>query len=102
MAVRERYARTWVTQEGDEISIGLEWRDDDELAFFTIVLKALAQRVLNAYSLADGDFHELAVDHIERWMDEHYPDRAFFVETERQGMGVQVFQPWGLPREDRA
>lgn len=90
----ERYARAWRVKDGFEVSIGVEYRDDGEVDSLTTTLREWADKALQL-----GE-HTVAVSYIETKCRAHWPDRAFFIETEREGRGVQVFQPFGIPKRD--
>jgi len=75
-----------------ECSVGVEWRAADNIAHLSVEAARLAEA---AALLAD---HVYAVNLVERAVASLWPGRAYFVETERDGAGVQVFQPYGLPR----
>lgn len=94
MATREQYARVYQEVYNTEMTIGLELRDGDELAPLTIRMR---DRAFNALVNNQAD-PLVAVYHVESWIRLLWPDRAYFIEIERDDMGVQVFQPYGLPR----
>jgi len=76
-----------------ELSIGLEYKNDEEVESLTEYLKQLADMALSRYA---GNTE--IVGWVEGELRRGYPDRAFFIETERENRGVQVFQPYGVPR----
>lgn len=95
MPAREAYARGWV-QDGDvECSVGIEIREGDDVDELTQYAKLFALEALAAH----GGNHTLVVDAIELRIIFRYAGRAYFVETDEEGRGVQVFQPFGLPRD---
>ena len=98
MAAVERYLRSTVHRQTLEIVAGLEWRDDDD---FDQVRAALKCRLVftSARHALDGD--DVVVKAVEETIRKYWPDRAFFIEVgDPDGDDwVQVFQPWGLPRE---
>lgn len=89
---REAYARGHAVIAGFECSVGIEWRGEPVDS-----LSAWAETIATA-GAHHGD-HARAVRHVEAIIVDLYPERAYFVETERAGAGVQVFQPYGLPRD---
>ncbi len=94
MATRERYARASVSMSGMECTPGLELRKGDDATEVMGFVHATA-----FVALAEGyPFHTQVCDSVERLFTEHYPGRAFFIETEEDGKGVQVYQPFGMPR----
>jgi len=97
MAKREAYARGYACDDQDEITIGIEFREDEDDAHN---MPYLARTWANeALSYCGFSFLE-AVKFLEKKVQQVYPDRAYFIETERDGEGVQVFQPYGLPRDN--
>jgi len=88
---REAYARGYAERDGFEVTVGVEWRSEP-IAGLANWAEALARA---AAEFAD---HATSVRHVENVVTSIYPERAYFVETERAGAGVQVFQPFGLPR----
>lgn len=93
---REAYARTWRSFEGLELSIGLEYveNNNEHVDGLTVWLSDLADRGLRLHRDSVA-----LVGFVERVLREAHPDRAYFIETEREGRGVQVFQPFGIPQE---
>lgn len=96
MASREQYARVYQEVYNTEMTVGLELREGDELAQINIRLRDKAWQAL----IDNQSDHLAAVAHVEAYIKVTYPDRAYFLEVERDDMGVQVFQPYGLPRRD--
>ncbi len=94
MATRESYARVTSAYQGTDCTIGLETRDGDDLHTLLGALEVLAENSLRA---CGG--HEGVVAYIEVALFNNYAGRAYFVETEEDGCGLQVYQPWGMPRE---
>lgn len=88
---REAYARGYAEVDGFEVTVGVEWRTEP-IASFARWVEMVARE---AAALAD---HATSTRHVENIVTSTYPDRAYFVETERAGAGVQVFQPFGMPR----
>lgn len=88
---REAYARGYAERDGFEVTVGVEWRREP-IADLASWAEALAR------AAAEFGDHATSVRHVENVIEAVYPDRAYFAETERAGAGVQVFQPFGLPR----
>ena len=89
---REAYARGHAVIANFECSVGIEWRGEpvDSLSAWAETIAAAGAH--------HGD-HAQAVQHVEAIIVDLYPERAYFIETERAGAGVQVFQPFGMPRD---
>lgn len=96
MATREQYARVYHEVYDTEMTIGLELRDEDEyqLDLLNLQLKEWADGAL----LLNQTAKLRAVQQVEKAIKETWPDRAYFIEIEKGDKGVQVFQPYGLPR----
>lgn len=88
---REAYARGHAERDGFEVSVGVEWRSEP-IAGLAIWAWELA------CAAAEFGDHATSVRHVESVIERVYPGRAYFAETERAGAGVQVFQPFGMPR----
>ena len=91
-ATREAYARGYAERGGFECSVGIEWRDGDDIDGLSRIAHEIAD-----YS-AEWGRHDLATTSAEDKITAHWPGRAYFIETERDGQGVQVYQPFGMPR----
>ncbi len=94
MAAREAYIRCTASLGHMECSPGLEMRPGDRITDIARELKVIA---LTALDNQRND-HERIFMEVEAAMHHRWPDRVYFVETEMDGMGVQVYQPWGMPR----
>ena len=92
--MREMYARGYADRGDVEVTLGIEIREDDVEAL-TIEARSFARRGLNW----GGGNHIEVVREIERHLAEFYPDRAYFIETEEDGKGVQVFDPRDFVKE---
>lgn len=92
MSAIERYARVSRAFGDREGTFGLELRSDD-----VTYLNEEMHATLTAAMICRGD-HLGVATWIETWCAEHYPGRAFFVEHEVDGCGVQIYQPYGMPR----
>lgn len=95
MPAREAYARGWVQRGDVECSVGVEIREGDDVDDMTRWVKRFAWTALALH----GGNHSALVKAVEWRVKYRYPGRAYFVETEEDGKGVQVFQPFGLPRD---
>jgi len=91
-ATREAYARGYAECDGFEVSVGLEWRAGDDIVALSEIVKMVAE------DAAEHDDHALALEAAEIRILTYWNGRAYFIETEHAGHGVQVFQPYGLPR----
>jgi hypothetical protein len=87
--VREAYARGYAQLGDAECSVGIEIREGDPVEEMTVEARLYAARGL---SWAAGN-HDAVVRYIECTLAEAYPGRAYFVETEEAGRGVQVYDP---------
>ncbi len=96
MAKAERYARAYYVEDDFEVTVGVEVRPGDDIEVLGSWAKDLAYLAVESH----WKHHGKVSSYIEGSIARAYPDRAFFVETERDGLGVQVFQPYGLPRTD--
>lgn len=94
MAPREAYARSYFTHNGFEVSVGIELRPGDNVRTMGIDGRAMAADALRH----QGPDDERVAMEVEAMIRRKYPSRAYFIETESYGSGVQVFQPYGLPR----
>ena len=102
MSTCEQYARATAKHPTDptlEATVGVELRMDDDV-------DELAHEVMKTASIAlcgGGGNHVEVVALARDIIRARWPDRAFFVETEETGLtgtqGVQVYQPFGMPRE---
>jgi len=100
--MREMYARGYASEsrvEGVEVDIeatvGIQIREDDDVDELTNYARQLAKRGL---SWGYGN-HVAVVGYIENTLATDYPDRAYFIETEEAGKGVQVFDPRDFVKE---
>lgn len=93
----ERYARAaWVdSQTGIELHPGVEYRAGDDVEQMTVDLQFMAQRAF----WATGANHVALADRVCQAIKYKWPDRAFFIETEENGRGVQVYDPKDFVKE---
>ncbi len=89
---RESYARAWVVKGGLEFSLGLEYDDEEEAEELSAWLKNLGENAL------EHETRVSVVSYAEQIIRTSRPGRAYFIETERENKGVQIYQPYGLPR----
>ena len=98
MPTREIYARGAAYEDAFGPSMechpGIEIREGDDVEELTHWLQATASRALQRW----GGNHLETVRQVEEAVLETYPGRAYFIETEEEGRGVQVYQPYGMPR----
>ena len=96
----EQYARTTALFVDDvnrqmECTPGLEYRDEDDIELLT---SEIGDAALEA--LCDGQpDHKHVSGFVVGWILSNYPDRAYFVETEINGRGVQVYDPKNFVKE---
>lgn len=91
---REKYVRASRSVNGWTVEPGIEWRAGDDFEFMTGMLQDVCERThqIGAYS-ANG-ISETVAELIETV----WPDRAYFVEVHNDDGWIQVFQPFGIPR----
>lgn len=94
MAV-ERYARGEAHLRELSIHPGVEYRDGDDVDEMTHAIQAAGRQVL----LSWGGNHVEAAEEMREWIEFNYPGRAYFVETEEDGRGVQVYDPRNFVKE---
>lgn len=99
MPTRERYVRCHQSCNDEEVTIGLSYELGDDVLWLMHQLDLLVMATLS-YAGGFPDMHERAVSYAEEVLDREYPGRPFFIETEHEGGGLQVYQPWGMPRGD--
>ncbi len=88
---REAYARGYADEGDVEVTVGIELRDDDDFTGETWYAKRLCKIALNLYS---SDLQSAAA-YVEGRLLVDRPGRSYFVEVERDGGGVQIFDPVG-------
>jgi hypothetical protein len=96
MATWERYVKIEMdARYGRWVSIGLEYRDGDDILPLRLAMRACVWDVGEHDEMA----HAQEIGHALRYA---WPGRAFFVElgSRESNDHVQVYQPWGMPRED--
>jgi hypothetical protein len=89
---REAYWRGYAMRDGFECTVGIEKRAGDNPDEWTNRVKRMA-----IAGAIQSDHHN-AERTVEDTIVAVFPDRAYFVETERDGAGIQVYQPLGMPR----
>lgn len=72
---------------------GLEWRTGDDLGSITEDLQDSAKEFSRSHD------HLQASGDMVGWIMSNYPDRAYFVETEKYGCGLQVYDPRDFVKE---
>lgn len=95
----ERYTRVYCCLEDREATVGIEQRAGDDLHELANLIKCDVALVLRRFQL-DTRWISSAQDEMERLIVEWFPDRAFFFEFEEDGIGVQVYNPFQLPRRE--
>lgn len=93
--VRECYVRT-ESHHGDfGCYPGVEYRDQDDLGAMIKHLKWAAGVVLWGHA----PDHKAVAKAMEKWIKKKYPGRAYFIETEKDNGGVQVYDPLDFVKE---
>ncbi len=87
--MREAYFRAAAELYDMEATVGLEMREGDDADETTAVLKMVCGAALTFFRKD----HVLVAADIEQWVLHNYPGRAYFIETEDDGKGVQVYDP---------
>lgn len=95
----ERYTRVYCCLEDREATVGIEQRAGDDLHELANLIKCDVALVLRRFQL-DTRWISSAQDEMEKLIVEWFPDRAFFFEFEEDGIGVQVYNPFQLPRRE--
>jgi hypothetical protein len=95
--MREMYARGYADNDtiACEATVGIEIKGGDDVDQVTRHARFFASCGLG---WGGGD-HAAVVKRIEELIELKYPGRAFFVETEEDGKGVQVYDPRGFIKE---
>lgn len=100
MTTREIYARIWARYKGRELSVGLELLDGEPEHIIRAHQDFLEQVAMD--SLIHYPLDSSAAAAAERQIKSSFGDRAYFVEIDSGPddvrRGVQVFQPYGLPK----
>lgn len=91
---RETYARGYASEAGFDCTVGIEIRPGDDVEVWTEAARSLA---LHGAKIASHRDTPRSIESIIR-MIYGGDTRAYFIETEHNGGGVQVFQPFGVPR----
>ncbi len=85
-ATREAYIRGCASAEAYDCHIGLEWRTGDDVPALAEWVRELAFEAL--FGNVDRG-HEQIVRHAEYYILQRWPARAYFIETDIDGCGVQ-------------
>lgn len=88
--MRECYARgEFFHDNGVCATAGVEVREGDDVENIGFEI-----RITCGYAVARWNRRHLEIARqIEEWIKEKHPGRAYFVETDEEGKGVQVFDP---------
>lgn len=78
-----------------ECNVGLEYKTGEDLKLLADEVGEVARESL----VYGGDNHHLVSGFVIGWILSNYPDRAYFVETEKEGRGVQVYDPMDFVKE---
>lgn len=93
---RETYVRTSrPTTGGDFVEPGVEYRDGDH---FGAIEDALRQMLVDHDPGRDVHDPVRIAAPVEAAIKERWPDRAYFVEVHGEDGWIQIFQPFGVPR----
>jgi len=97
---RESYARGVVRCGPIEVIAGLEYRDADRFIPLRDELRTLMLQTVLYLKQIEGQPDEDALARgIELALQGRWPDRAYFIEIGDDAIGwIQVFQPYGVPR----
>jgi len=96
----ETYIRTVVRRDTVEAIVGMEHRTGDDVEMLRAAIRAICMDVTCRPDINDTT---AAIEIGER-LKAVWPDRAWFVEVDAKGDGLdwtQVFAPWGLPRKEQ-
>lgn len=102
----ERYVRLIMPFGGIAVEPGLEWRPDtDDTSALCQRLRqvtdaAMYRATRECAPIPDWEPSDFAVitRNLEEAVREYWPDRAWFVEVYCDAGWVQIFQPYGVPR----
>lgn len=94
---REHYAVGAAERYGVSATIGISYEasGEDDVAALTYYAQKLARLAL----VAHGGNHAAISALVQLSLDMDYPNRPFYVETDEEGRGVQVYQPYGMPQD---
>jgi hypothetical protein len=94
--MRECYARgEFLREDGMGATAGIEVREGDDVEELGFNIRVTCGHALFRW----GGNHIEVARHIEEWIKSTHPGRAFFVETDEEGLGVQVFDPRDFVKE---
>lgn len=93
---KKRFADGIVLVQDIECHVGVEFLGEDTFAEMASDLEADIETALR-----ESVSHTDLVLRMEELILRRWPDRAYFVETDQWGKGLQVYQPFGMPRNDR-
>lgn len=91
---REKYVRASRVVKGWTVEPGVEWRPGDDFEFVTGMLQDICARADADGAYSAATIAEAVFEHIETV----WPDRAYFVEVHSDAGWIQIFQPYGIPR----
>lgn len=95
---REAYARVVVERDNVDLIVGLEVRAAELAVEFYPVLERLVDEAVRDIPATEPD--DVFAVAVEEAVKSSWPDRAYFLEIGRDDhRWVQIFQPWGIPRE---
>lgn len=94
---REQYATGLAVSGNVGVTVGISY--EDATASDVAALADTAQRFGRVALASWGSQHTEIVATVQALVDRYYPNRPFYVETDEDGRGVQVFQPYGMPQD---
>ncbi len=94
----EHYAVGEVERDGISVTVGISYdpKDNPDVEDLGHAAKRFAQVALHY----EGGNHVRVVAVVRLGLEHQYPGRPYYVETREEGVGVQVFQPYGIPQDD--
>lgn len=94
---REQYAVGEFEDARDfSVTVGLYYSTGED----TVRLMSAAYDIASVSAMTCGHDHEANSLYVQDYVDRSFPGRPFYVETRREGRGVQVYQPYGMPRDE--
>jgi hypothetical protein len=93
--MREAYARGYAVAGEWEVTLGIETRGGDDVSDIVCIARGMCREALEVFKGS----HAHLVHDIERQLHYYYPDRAYFIETEEDCKGIQVYDPKGFIKE---
>lgn len=99
MSTIEKYAVGWAEMDGIACDSGVEIREGDDVEEMSHNIRSANRAALYTCGGNHMEIERFFEDYVaSRWRGQ---DRAFYVQTEEDGKGVQVYQPYGMPIQTR-